>query len=118
MPSGKPDAELEVSVALVAGLLQAQSVLTYDGALAAVIDWGDITSGDVATDLASTWALFADRSARMEILQRYAPDQPTLDRARGWAVMFGVVLLDSGLINSPRHATMGRDMLQRLSDDA
>jgi aminoglycoside phosphotransferase (APT) family kinase protein len=99
------------------GDLHAQNVLTDSGAISAVIDWGDITSGDVATDLASIWALFADQPARMEILERYDPDQTTLDRARGWAFSFGVILLDSGLINSPRHAAQGRATLERLAAD-
>ncbi len=99
------------------GDLHAQNVLTHNQAFAAVIDWGDITSGDAATDLASIWALFPDRNSRQRVLDLYQPDQPTLDRARGWAIIFGVILLDSGLINSPRHALMGRDMLQRVSTD-
>jgi hypothetical protein len=28
--------------------------------------------------------------------------------------MFGVILLDSGMINSPRHAAMGQIMLRSL----
>jgi aminoglycoside phosphotransferase (APT) family kinase protein len=99
------------------GDLHAQNVLIDHQAFSAVIDWGDITSGDTATDLASIWALFPDQSARQEVLALYQPDQATLDRAFGWAVMFGVILLDSGLINSPRHAAMGRDMLRRVATD-
>lgn len=99
------------------GDLHAQNVVTRDGRLAAVIDWGDITSGDVATDLASIWALFDDPRARELILNTYGGDQACVSRAKGWAVMFGIILLDSGLINSPRHAAMGQDMLRRLLED-
>jgi aminoglycoside phosphotransferase (APT) family kinase protein len=100
------------------GDLHAQNVLVdRGGAFRAVIDWGDITAGDAATDLASTWALFESAAARNKVLQRYEPDQNLLSRARGWAILFGIVLLDSGLINSPRHADAGRKMLQRLSAD-
>ena len=95
------------------GDLHAQNVLVADGTIAAVIDWGDITGGDVATDLASIWGLFAEPGDRERILSRYAPDQATLDRALGWVVLFGVVLLDSGLVSSPRHAAMGRVLLER-----
>jgi len=101
------------------GDLHAQNVLVDGaGAFTAIIDWGDITAGDAATDLAGTWALFESASARERVLQRYAPDQNLLIRARGWAILFGVVLLDSGLINSPRHAEAGRKILQRLAADA
>ncbi|MGD8832011.1 MAG: aminoglycoside phosphotransferase family protein [Pseudomonadales bacterium] len=98
------------------GDLHAQNVLVGDsGEIIAVIDWGDLNAGDVATDLAGIWALFDDAGARRRILERYAPDTSLLARARGWAVVFGVVLLDSGLINSPRHAEAGRRILERLA---
>ena len=100
------------------GDLHAQNVVVHNSRLRAVIDWGDITGGDPATDLASIWGLFADPAARETVLNHYGPDQATLERARGWAVIFGVVLLDSGLINSPRHAAMGRDILTCLARDA
>lgn len=98
------------------GDLHSQNVLVDadSDTINAVIDWGDITSGDVATDLAAFWLLFADRSAREHALQIYGPDQATLDRARAWAVLFATVLLDSGLVNNPRHATLGRQAFQRI----
>lgn len=96
------------------GDLHAQNVLVDGGRITAVIDWGDITRGDVATDLASIWGLFENPADRERILSEYNPDPATLDRARGWAVLFGAVLLDSGLVNSPRHAAMGRTLLTRL----
>lgn len=101
------------------GDLHAQNVLVdSDGAFSAIIDWGDITAGDAATDLAGTWALFESATAREKVLQAYEADMDLLNRARGWAILFGIVLLDSGLINSPRHAEAGRKILQRLSADA
>jgi aminoglycoside phosphotransferase (APT) family kinase protein len=96
------------------GDLHAQNVVTRNHQLAAVIDWGDITSGDPATDLSSSWAIFDDPVARHLILEIYNADQACVERARGWAVMFGVILLDSGMINSPRHAAMGQIMLRSL----
>ena len=100
------------------GDVHAQNVLVDEhGTISAVIDWGDITAGDVATDLAGIWALFDDAEDRNRILARYAPDNATLVRARGWAAMFGFVLLDSGLINSPRHAAAGRKILERLGSE-
>jgi aminoglycoside phosphotransferase (APT) family kinase protein len=100
------------------GDLHAQNVLVANGRITAVIDWGDITSGDVATDLAAVWGLFEQRAHRERLLELYAPDQATLDRARAWAVSFGAILVDSGLVNSPRHAAQGRDLLSRLAADA
>ncbi|MGE0624206.1 MAG: aminoglycoside phosphotransferase family protein [Pseudomonadales bacterium] len=101
------------------GDLHSQNVLvSSDGRISAVIDWGDVTGGDVATDLAGVWALFESTEDRRRILEHYAPDPALLARAKGWAVMFGVVLTDSGLINSPRHAQAGRRILERLAVDA
>jgi aminoglycoside phosphotransferase (APT) family kinase protein len=101
------------------GDLHSQNVLVErdTGKITAIIDWGDITSGDNATDLAAVWLLFEDRSARERALQIYGPDQATLDRAKAWAVLFAAVLLDSGLINNPRHAAIGRQAFQRISED-
>lgn len=50
------------------GDLHARNVLVDDGRITGVIDWGDVTSGDVATDLASVWMLFDDARARSECL--------------------------------------------------
>ncbi len=101
------------------GDLHAQNVLVNDsGNLAAIIDWGDITGGDPATDLAGIWAVFPTDCARQQILESYRPDAALLQRAMGWAFVFGVVLTDSGSINSPRHAAAGRRILERLEADS
>ena len=100
------------------GDLHAQNVLVDEnGAISAVIDWGDLTAGDAATDLAGIWALFESPAARRAALAHYQPEQTLLTRAAGWAVLFGVVLADSGLINSPRHAAAGQRILERLEAD-
>lgn len=92
----------------------ARNVLTRDGRLAGVIDWGDICVGDPACDLACVWMLLPHRSAREAALDAYAPSPATLARAQGWAFTFATMLLDSGLINSPRHALMGEATFNRL----
>lgn len=96
------------------GDLHARNVLVQDGIITGVIDWGDVTSGDVATDLAATWMLFAAPSAQAEVLRLYNPDAATLDRGRAWAVLFGAVLADSGLVDNPHHAAMGKATLKRV----
>lgn len=62
-----------------------------DGGLAAVLDFGDITAGDPATDLATGW-LTLDAPARAEFRDRLDPDPDTWRRARGWALAIGVAL--------------------------
>jgi aminoglycoside phosphotransferase (APT) family kinase protein len=101
------------------GDLHARNVLVENGAITAIIDWGDITSGDLATDLASIWSLFSEQHARQKALSEYAEiSEATLQRAKGWAVLFGVVLLDTGLIDHPRHARMGEQILRRVTLDS
>jgi aminoglycoside phosphotransferase (APT) family kinase protein len=109
-------APLDLPPAWLHGDLHPRNILVESGAITGIIDWGDITAGDPATDLASIWMLFADPRAREEALAAYAPvSEATLWRARGWAVLFGVVLLDTGLIDNPRNAAIGVHTLQRLS---
>lgn len=40
---------------------------------------------------------------------------PTWTRAKGWAVLFGVLLLDTGLVDHPRHALIGKRTLERIA---
>jgi aminoglycoside phosphotransferase (APT) family kinase protein len=100
------------------GDLHPMNVLSKNGRLSAVIDWGDICAGDAATDLACVWALLPDPAMRRAALSAYGgiSDQ-TFVRARGWAIYFGVVHLDSGLINSPQHARIGETIMRRVAED-
>ena len=99
------------------GDLHARNVLVSEGRIAGVIDWSDLAAGDRATDLASIWGLFESRAAREDAMAACAGvSEATWMRARGWAFAFGVMLLDSGLADHPRHAAMGRDTLRRLAD--
>ena len=99
------------------GDLHARNVLVDQGVITGVIDWGDITAGDPATDLAAIWSLFEDPAARLAIIADYAPSPDLLARSKGWAVSFGTVLLETGLVDHPLHATMGRLTLERLVAD-
>lgn len=99
------------------GDLHPRNVLADAGRIVGVIDWGDITSGDVATDLASIWMLLPTKATRDSALLQYGADAATVKRAIGWAVLFGAVLLDSGLVDNPRHAAIGKTTLERVSKD-
>jgi aminoglycoside phosphotransferase (APT) family kinase protein len=97
------------------GDLHPLNLLGENGHLTAVIDWGDVCGGDAAADLAAIWVLFANSAARQAALQAYGPISAGLHtRARGWAAYFGVVHLDSGLTNAPRHARIGEAILRNL----
>ncbi|MBO3460727.1 aminoglycoside phosphotransferase family protein [Aetokthonos hydrillicola Thurmond2011] len=98
------------------GDLHPRNILVENGSITGIIDWGDITSGDIATDLASIWMLFPSRTAREQVIAEYGNiSQATLQRALGWAIVFGVLLLDTGLVDNPRHALMGKKIFPRLA---
>jgi aminoglycoside phosphotransferase (APT) family kinase protein len=68
-----------------------------DGRLAAVVDFGDLTSGDPATDLATAWLTFGPRGREdfIRALGRLVEvDEATWERARGWALVLGTALAD------------------------
>ena len=66
-----------------------------------------------AADLAALWILF-EGAALQEALAIYGNvDQATLARSKGWALLFGAMLLDTGLQDHPRHADLGAKILRR-----
>tara|TARA_R110000803_G_scaffold56917_6_gene114466 strand:+ start:618 stop:1532 length:915 start_codon:yes stop_codon:yes gene_type:complete len=111
-------APIDVNPTWIAGDVHARNVLVHQGKLAAFIDWGDMCVGDAATDLASIWSLFDDSRARAEAVAAYGMSGATCSRAIGWAVFYGVILLETGRRDTPRHAAMGEAILRRLSEDA
>lgn len=92
------------------GDLHPRNVVVRDGTLAGIIDWGDMTAGDVATDLACAWMLF-DSRGRSALLDAYGATEAERLRAMGWAVNFASALIESG---EPRHTRMGHFTLHQL----
>lgn len=121
LPEGVLDAWVDAVAAPVAeqdtwfhGDLHSRNVLVHEGQLSGVIDWSDMGAGDGAVDLASVWMLFDSLDAREHAMAAYNTSPALLRRARGWALLLGVMLLDSGRVDHPRHAAMGRDTLRRV----
>jgi aminoglycoside phosphotransferase (APT) family kinase protein len=79
------------------GDLHPANVLTQQGRLSGVVDFGDLCAGDPALDLAAGWLLLPDGFID-RFQQAYSPaaDQATLRRARGWAVCKALVCLAIG----------------------
>jgi aminoglycoside phosphotransferase (APT) family kinase protein len=74
------------------GDLHPSNMLTNEGRLSAIIDFGDITSGDPATDLAVAWMIFELRDR--EVFRRAANiDDDTWRRAAGWALNLSLAYL-------------------------
>ncbi|NDL60616.1 aminoglycoside phosphotransferase family protein [Phytoactinopolyspora mesophila] len=84
--------------------------------LAAVIDFGDLTSGDPATDLAVAWMVFeADARAdfRAHVDRLSGVDDHTWKRAHAWALCLGTALAAHSDDN-PRMAAMGTHALKQV----
>lgn len=72
-------------------------LLAPSGFLVAVVDFGDVTAGDPATDLATAWLTFgprARRTFRAELEERRGVDEETWERARGWALVIASAVVE------------------------
>jgi aminoglycoside phosphotransferase (APT) family kinase protein len=104
---------------VIHGDLHPQNVLSLNGTIAGIIDWGDLCVGDIATDLSSAWMLFREPTLRKDFLSAYGQiSENAIFRAEGWAISFGTALLDTGLVNNPRHEILGRNILENLLTQA
>jgi aminoglycoside phosphotransferase (APT) family kinase protein len=94
-----------------------RNVLVQDGRLTAVIDWGDMARGDRASDLAAVWMLLPLAQTRRRAMAALPEvSAATWRRARGWAVLYGLMLLDAGLVDDLRMEAIGAAILTRLQD--
>jgi len=99
------------------GDLHPRNVLVDQGQLSAVIDWGDMAQGDRASDLAAVWMLLPDLGAREAAIAGCPKvSQATWQRARGWAVLYGVMLMAAGLVDDPRMVTIAERIFGNLTD--
>ena len=76
----------------------ANVLVDADGRVCAVIDFGDLTAGDPATDLTIAWMLFGDDDPARAAFRTAAgvdDDEHTWQRGRGWALAIGVALVAS-----------------------
>lgn len=86
------------------GDLHPLNLIQNNGELAAVIDFGDITAGDPATDFLAAWSLF-DPEARAVFRNAAHSDLRPIDddlweRGRGWAITHSLAVLEHSA-NSP-----------------
>ena len=77
------------------GDLHPGNLLVDGGRLVAVIDFGDITAGDPATDLVSAWMWLDDRQ-RVVLHDTLAVDEHTRRRGAGWALAISTAVLAGG----------------------
>lgn len=95
------------------GDLHTANVVVRDGAIAAVLDLGDLTSGDPAGDLAIAWMLFGERERELfrDVAgSRFPIDDATWQRAQAWALHFALLYLLHSRDNE-RFGRMGAQLL-------
>lgn len=97
------------------GDLHPDNVIVDDGAIAGVVDFGDLTSGDPATDLVCGWMLFGP-DGREVLREAVAADDATWDRARGWALTLGLAYLAHS-DGHPASARCGRTAIAAVLSD-
>jgi aminoglycoside phosphotransferase (APT) family kinase protein len=73
------------------GDLAAENLLTRDGSLAAVLDFGGLSLGDPAVDLAVAWEVL-DPPAREIFRRKLGVDDPTWLRGRAWALSITLMI--------------------------
>ncbi|WP_427890040.1 aminoglycoside phosphotransferase family protein [Kribbella sp. GL6] len=82
--------------------LHPANVVVADGTLAGVVDFGDLSHGDPATDLSAAWLLLPDGSVD-RFFEAYPVDEPTYRRARAWAAARALSLIAIGTAGVKGH---------------
>ncbi|QIG40432.1 phosphotransferase [Microbacterium sp. 4R-513] len=97
------------------GDLHPGNLVARGAALAAIIDFGDVTAGDPAYDLAIVWLAFdADGRQRFREATGDRYSAATWQRARAWAAAVTVMLLAHSDDN-PDYEHLGREALAELA---
>ena len=100
----------------VHGDLHSANMIVAGGEISAILDFGDVTSGDPAVDLAVAWMLFdgSDRSVFRAAAGSTRPiDDATWQRGQLWALHFALLYLLHSADN-PRFERMGTALLQAV----
>jgi aminoglycoside phosphotransferase (APT) family kinase protein len=79
----------------VHGDLHPRNLVVRAGRIAGLIDWGDLHAGDPAVDLSSVWMLLPEELHAV-VRAGLDVDDDTWARARGWALVLGVVFARIG----------------------
>lgn len=74
------------------GDLHHRNVIADGRTIIGVIDWGDLHAGDPVTDYAASWMLLPEQEIQ-GVREALGVDTHTWERARGWALVFAVLLM-------------------------
>ena len=91
-------------------------MLVAGGRIAGIIDFGDISGGDRATDLSVVWMLFPAAARDAFRVAVGSVDDDTWSRARGWALALALTYL-AGSGDNPLMGDVGRRTLDAVLHD-
>jgi aminoglycoside phosphotransferase (APT) family kinase protein len=95
------------------GDLHPGNVIVGDGAISAVVDFGDLTAGDPATDLFVAWAMFPPDVRKVFRAAAGDIDDDTWARGRAWALAWGSVVIANSADN-PAYSRLGHQMVDAV----
>jgi len=102
------------------GDLHPGNLIVSGGRLSAVIDFGDLSAGDPATDLSVAWMLLPPLARTVFRASTCGPtgwlDDNTWRRARGWALALGLVFLANSR-DAPVMSAVGRVTIDSVLGD-
>jgi len=100
------------------GDLHPANLIAHNGELSAVVDFGDVCSGDPATDLAGAWMLLPETSVDLLLSTYGGADRRLVTRALGWAVLFGLFFLEIGLGARATYYDVGLATIRRVCESS
>ncbi|MCB9994567.1 MAG: aminoglycoside phosphotransferase family protein [Hyphomicrobiaceae bacterium] len=98
------------------GDIHAGNLLVHNGALTAVIDFGELKRGDPAVDLQVAWNLL-DQPARRRFRRLMNADDAEWRRGMGWAVSVALVALPYYVGRNPLMEFVARHSLREAQSD-
>jgi aminoglycoside phosphotransferase (APT) family kinase protein len=111
------DTPVSTSAVWVHGDFHPANILVNAGRISGVIDFGDITSGDRATDLAVAWMLFPAEARPVFREAAGALDAATWVRSRAWAIALSLAYLVGSADNPMMHTIGMRTLDAALESD-
>ena len=100
----------------VHGDVAASNLLVKEGQLSAVIDFGCAGVGDPSCDLVIAYT-FLDPTSRSVFRAAIALDEPTWERARGWAAWKALIVLVQQHTNNPTEANKALEIIREILAD-
>jgi aminoglycoside phosphotransferase (APT) family kinase protein len=108
-------APIDTQPGWIHGDLHPKNVISNDGQLSAIVDWGDMCVGDKATDLACVWMLF-DSVDHVDFWNAYGgASNSAMMRARAWAISFGLMIWANHHDADPAFAANGLSTIRRAT---